>query len=129
MERPKILMVDDEPDITRYVKLGLERTSAYEVRTLNDPESTIEAALQFRPNLIILDVLMPGMDGGMVAAALGQDPELKGIPIIFMTAVVSGTDPKVVGEPSGGRSYLPKPIELSALLQRIESIVGKRAPY
>src|SRR5258706_15639749 len=82
----KILVVDDEVTITRLLKLNLEKTGAYVVREENRGAKAYAAAREFKPDLILLDVMMPDLDGGEVAAQLQADPLMKGIPIIFLTA-------------------------------------------
>lgn len=88
MEKKKILLVDDEKSFTSLLKLNLEETGRYEVRVENWPEDAIQAAREFRPNIILLDIIMPRMPGGNVAAQIKGDPELKNTPIVFLTAAV-----------------------------------------
>src|ERR1035438_4062424 len=77
--KKRILVVDDEPALTRMIKLTLEQTEQYEVRTENLGRKAIEAAREFKPELILLDVLMPDMLGSEIAAQLEQDPELSAV--------------------------------------------------
>ena len=77
--KQRILVVDDEPGLTRMIKLTLEQTGRYEVRTENLGRNTLESAREFKPDLILLDVLMPGMLGSEIAAQLQLDPELNAI--------------------------------------------------
>jgi CheY-like chemotaxis protein len=77
--KKRILMVDDEPALTRMVKLNLERTGNYEVRTENQGSKAIAAAKEFKPDLIFLDVMMPDMSGDEVAAQLKEDAQLASI--------------------------------------------------
>jgi len=88
MERKRILLVDDEKSFTSLLKLNLEETGSYEVRVENWPEDACAAAREFRPHLILLDIIMPRLPGGNVAAEIQQDPTLKGTPIVFLTAAV-----------------------------------------
>ncbi len=88
----RILLVDDEPDFTRLLRANLELTGVYEVQMENAPAQALATARAFRPDLIVLDFLMPGMDGGEVAAQIRADSELKRTPILFLTAVVSGQE-------------------------------------
>jgi CheY-like chemotaxis protein len=125
MRRPKILIVDDDAEFSGYVKLGLERTSAYEVRVVLEPESTIAAARAFMPDVILLDIMMPRMDGTMVAAALAKEPELKNIPIVFVTAILSRSDPRILLPSKTGPFYLAKPSEISEIERCIKSVIGK----
>ncbi len=88
MDKKRILIVDDEVGAARLLKANLEQTNRYEVRVENWPEDAAAAAHQFRPDLLLLDIIMPRMPGGDVVAAFEADPELKGIPIVFLTAAV-----------------------------------------
>src|SRR2546423_7827085 len=85
----RVLAVDDEPDVPRLVKWALERTGRYRVEVETTATDVVSAARRFRPELIILDVMMPEMDGADVAEALHADPDLRGIPVVFLTAAVS----------------------------------------
>jgi CheY-like chemotaxis protein len=88
MAKKRILLVDDEKSLTSLLKLNLEETGHYEVRTENWPEDALPAALEFKPDLILLDLIMPRMPGGNVAAQIDAEPKLKGTPIVFLTAAV-----------------------------------------
>jgi CheY-like chemotaxis protein len=120
MDPRKIIVIDDDSTITSFVSYILQFNKGYEVRSLNDPFRAVEAIREFRPDLIILDVSMPGMDGGEVAASLAADPSLRKIPIIFLTAVVSQNDPLTVRNPESGHVYLPKPVEPKDLIRCVE---------
>jgi two-component system OmpR family response regulator len=111
--RKKILVVDDEPSITRLLKVNLEATGDYLVRGENNALHAITAALEFQPDLILLDVLMPGMDGGELAARLQASARLGKVPVIFLTAVatkqdVSSHDDGLIG----GLPFLAKPVDM-----------------
>ena len=88
MGKKRILLVDDEKSLTTLLKLNLEDTGNYEVRAENWPEDAIAAAREFKPDLILLDIIMPRLPGGNIAALIDDDPELKGTPIVFLTAAV-----------------------------------------
>jgi CheY-like chemotaxis protein len=88
MAKKRILLVDDEKSLTSLLKLNLEETGNYEVRTENWPEDALPAAREFKPDLVLLDLIMPRMPGGNVAAQIDADPQLKGTPIVFLTAAV-----------------------------------------
>lgn len=88
MAKKRVLLVDDEKSLTSLLKLNLEETGNYEVRVENWPEDAIKAAREFKPDIILLDIIMPRLPGGNVAAAIDTDPELKGTPIVFLTAAV-----------------------------------------
>jgi len=111
-EKSRILVVDDQAQNTRLLKVYLERSN-YTVREENDAKAANSAAEQFRPHLILLDVMMPGMDGGELAAVFQANPMLKGVPIVFLTAAVTQGEVDASGGQIGGFSYLAKPIVLT----------------
>src|ERR1700690_1093659 len=118
--KKRILVVDDEPALTRMIKLNLEQTGRYEVRTENLGRKAIEAAREFRPDLILLDVMMPGMLGSEIAAQLEADPELRAIKFVFLTAMVTkGEELRSDGQ-IGGHTFLAKPISADDLCRVIE---------
>ncbi len=84
----RILLVDDEKSFTSLLKLNLEDTGQYEVRVENWAEDALPAAQEYKPDLILLDIIMPRMPGGNVAAQIKADPLLKDTPIVFLTAAV-----------------------------------------
>jgi len=120
MTKRRILLVDDEASLTRMLRRNLEATGMYEVQEENDGRNAVNAARQFMPDLILLDVMMPGTDGGDVSAQLGDDPRLKDIPIVFLTAIVSCEEVGSTGRTIGGKTFLAKPVKLEGLLTCIE---------
>src|SRR6185295_8945536 len=116
----RILIVDDEESFTRLLKLNLEVTENYVVRAENWAPKAVATAREFKPDLILLDVLMPGMDGGEVAAKLQADPRLNAVPILFLTAAVKKEEVGSYGGVIGGFPYLAKPLEAEDLIAWIE---------
>src|ERR1043165_4191119 len=88
MAKKKILLVDDEKSFTNLLKLNLEETGVYEVRVENWAEDAFAAAKEFKPDLVLLDIIMPRLPGGNVAALIKADPEIKDTAIVFLTAAV-----------------------------------------
>jgi CheY-like chemotaxis protein len=88
MEKKRVLLVDDEKSFTSLLKLNLEQTGAYDVRVENWGEDALATAREFKPHIILLDIIMPRWPGGNVAAQIKADPELKNTPIVFLTAAV-----------------------------------------
>ena len=123
--KKRILVVDDEPALTRMVKLNLERTGNYEVRTENQGSMAIQAAREFKPDLIFLDVMMPDMTGDEVSARLKEDEELSRIKFIFMTAIVTKDETESMGSNIGGNEFLAKPVKTDELLATIERVLGE----
>jgi CheY-like chemotaxis protein len=118
-EKKRILIIDDEVSFTRMVKLNLEKAGAFEVRTENLAGCAVAAAREFKPHLILLDVIMPTMDGGDVAAHIKRDRHLRDVPIIFLTATVSRREAGPAGMTSGGSLFLAKPISVEDLVKCI----------
>jgi CheY-like chemotaxis protein len=88
MAKKRVLLVDDEKSFTNLLKLNLEDTGQYEVRVENWAEDALGAAKEFKPDIILLDLIMPRLPGGNVAAQIKEDPALKETPIVFLTAAV-----------------------------------------
>ena len=88
MSKKRILLVDDEKSFTNLLKLNLEDTGQYDVRVENWAEDALTAAREFKPDLILLDIIMPRLPGGNVAALIKEDAALKNTPIVFLTAAV-----------------------------------------
>jgi CheY-like chemotaxis protein len=125
MDKKRILVVDDETGFTRMVRLNLEQTGVYEVREVNEGKAALTVAREFKPDLILLDVVMPDMDGGDVAAAFQLDPFLKKVPVIFVTAVVRKREAGTAGMVSGGALFLAKPVDAAELVEAIEAHLPK----
>ncbi|HWB61337.1 MAG TPA: response regulator [Chthoniobacteraceae bacterium] len=123
MNPRRILIVDDESGFTKVVKLTLEKSGNYLVQEENDAARAHSTARLFRPDLIFLDIVMPKIDGGDVAAQIRGDAALKHVPIIFLTAIVSNKE-ACANDMMGGFPFLAKPISLDRLVECIE----KHAP-
>ena len=118
-DKPCILIVDDNRDFTYSAKLALERTGRYSVWEENEPARAHQTAQRVKPDLILLDIVMPETDGGEVAARIESDPTLHRTPIVFLTALVTKaearSDLQIQGHP-----YLAKPISIPELVAAIE---------
>jgi two-component system OmpR family response regulator len=121
MKKSKILVIDDEPGFTRLLKLVLQR---YEILEENNSLHAIETANSFRPDLILMDVVMPGIDGGNLAAKFKGDTRFKHIPIVFLTAVVSSRETGEVPKTIGGLPFLAKPVSPDVLERCIEEYLN-----
>jgi len=124
MERKHILIVDDDENFTRMMKRALDRTGFYEVTVENAGSQAVGTARACQPDLILLDVIMPDMDGGDVVAALQRDLKLRKIPVVFLTAAVSKTEASSGSVVSGGFQFLAKPVTLKDLVECIEEKLG-----
>ncbi len=123
--KKKILLVDDEPDIIELISYNLERED-YDVRTADNGRDAIEIARDFLPDLILLDVMMPEMDGIETCAEIREYPELRKAMIAFLTA--RGEDySQIAGFDAGADDYISKPIKPRVLLSRIQALL-RRSP-
>lgn len=125
MQKRRILLVDDEADFTSLLKLNFEKTGAYEVREENRGEHALATASAFKPDLILLDVLMPHKDGGEVAAQLKADEALKDTPLVFLTAVVAKEEAEGRSGMIGGHLFIAKPVSPEELIVSIEKYLPK----
>jgi CheY-like chemotaxis protein len=119
--KPRVLVVDDEPLITEMVASVLE--ARFVVSTALSGQEAVQRARAERPALVVLDVMMPEMDGYEVARALRDDPETAAARILFCTAR-SGIDARLRGRDAGGDGYIVKPFELYRLAAQASSLVG-----
>ena len=87
--KKRVLLVDDEASFTHVLRLNLEKSGGYEVREENSGARALDAAREFHPDIILLDVIMPDMDGGSVASQIQAEEGLRGTIIVFLTAVRS----------------------------------------
>src|SRR6478609_7892334 len=108
-ERRRILIVDNDRNTTHLVKVLLEKTGHYLVFEENDATRAHQSARNFRPDLILLDVVMPETDGGEIAARIETDPELHNTPIVFLTALVTRAEARS-GLSIQGHPILAKPV-------------------
>ena len=108
--KKKILVVDDERNITAFLKTYLEDTGKFEVRTENSGESAFETAKAFRPDLMLLDIMMKDMSGDGLADKIKNEPNLRKIPIVFLTGIVTKEEVEANGGVIGGYPYIAKPI-------------------
>lgn len=123
----RILIVDDERDFCHFVKRNLEAEGSYDVATCSDATQAVEQVRVLRPDLVFLDLMMPGLDGNEIAAQLEADPELRTIPVVFLTAVVTQGETDAHDGRIGGRVFLSKPVDLEALLRMIDRVTKRRA--
>jgi len=126
-EKRRILIVDNDRDSTHLVKILLEKTGWYSVLEENDATRAHLSAQNFRPDLILLDVMMPGTDGGEVAAQIEGDPDLQRTPIIFLTALVTKAEANA-GLRIQGLRFLAKPVNIPELITAIEENLAAAAP-
>lgn len=124
--QPRILAVDDERAIVDIVRRLLER-EGYQVRTALDGEEALNVALEWRPDLAILDVIMPRMDGLELCRRMREDPRLSELSVIFLTSREAIED-RIQGFEAGADDYLPKPFDLRELALRIKALLRRARP-
>ena len=122
--KKRILAVDDQACNTRLLKLCLERTNDYEVREENDAMVAFSAAENFQPHLILLDVMMPGLDGWDLAGRIQANPKLKSVPIVFLTAAMTKKEIKAIDGRFWGYPFLAKPVVLTEVLACLNHHLG-----
>ena len=123
MSKGRILVVDDEEDILELVKYNLER-EGYLVDCVETGEEAIERATAIRPDGILLDLMLPGVDGIEVCRELRKNPDTRTIPIIMMTA--KGEEADVVsGLEVGADDYVPKPFSTKVLIARLRALLRR----
>jgi diguanylate cyclase (GGDEF)-like protein len=118
-----ILVVDDDPDIARFVEVNL-RSAGYDVSVAGDGEEALERAGELRPDLVLLDVMMPRLDGFEVAQRLRKNPQTANTSIIMLTAKALSSD-KVTGLQSGADDYIIKPFDPIELLARVKGTLRR----
>lgn len=118
-----ILVVDDDPDIARFVEVNL-RSAGYDVAVASDGEEALQRAGEMRPDLVLLDVMMPRIDGFEVAQRLRRNPQTANTSIIMLTAKALSTD-KVLGLTAGADDYIIKPFDPIELLARVKGTLRR----
>ena len=123
---PKVLLIDDEVDFTELLAANLEE-SGFEVRQVNDPTKAIQEAKSFRPDICVIDLVMPRMDGGDVVNALKAEPVLSVTPVLMLTALVEES----IEHPGelqmkGGLAFVSKTSDLEVIINAINRQLGLR---
>jgi len=123
METAHILVIDDDEIVARTIERSLRRED-FRVTITSSGVEGLKAARRRPPDLVILDIIMPGMDGFTVCEEMRSDPILKYVPILFLTAKIKGED-KITGFTAGADDYLCKPFNLDELILRIRAILRR----
>ncbi len=123
VKRELILVADDDEDIVRFVEVNL-RLEGFEVLTANDGQTAVDMALESLPDLMLLDVMMPNIDGFEVCQQLRHDPRTKNMSVIMLTAKSLSAD-KVVGLTAGADDYMIKPFDPVELVARVKSAIRR----
>tara|TARA_B100002019_G_scaffold84432_1_gene72849 strand:- start:6233 stop:6946 length:714 start_codon:yes stop_codon:yes gene_type:complete len=122
-ENNRILIIDDEPDLCELIEFQLQK-EGYKTSSLSNPLEAIGFARDFEPDLIILDIMMPGLDGLHLCSMLKVDSQLKDVPILFLSAR-SDADEKIKGFERGADDYLTKPFDNRELFARTKAILSR----
>lgn len=120
----KILVVDDEPDVASLLTLML-KSQGYNIISAGDGQEALEKARGENPDLILLDIMLPRLDGYKVARMLKFDENFSHIPIIMLTAKIQERD-KQMGMETGANDYVTKPFDTAALLGKIKDLLEKK---
>jgi CheY-like chemotaxis protein len=122
----RILLIDDEPHLTAMVRQALEATGLYLIKEENNSLRALHAARHFQPDLILLDVVMPDLDGRYVAQEIHADPALQDVPIVFVTNLAAAGEIGSVGF-FDGYTFLAKPFRISDLVSCVKEMLGDEA--
>jgi CheY-like chemotaxis protein len=118
-EKPRILIVDNNSQFARSARLLLDQSGKYAACTVIDPRRALEAGRSFKPDLVLVDLIMPQAEGLEVAAQLEADWALHGVPIVFLTSLITAEEAKD-GRRVYGHRILPKPTSSSELIELVE---------
>jgi CheY-like chemotaxis protein len=116
LHKRRILVVDDEECLTKLVALLLEQNNTYIVRVENNAAKAVSAAVEFHPDLILMDITMPSLDGGELASRMRANPVLQSVPIVFLTGSVTEEEVAENDGYIGGQRFLAKPFHADDLL-------------
>ena len=125
VEKTRILVVDDDVALARLVGIALEQTRLYQVKVENRASRALACAREFKPHLVLLDIDMPGLDGGSVAARLRADTSLPELCIVFFTSLLSQREAGQTFVRRGEDLFLPKPLDTAALVRSIETVLAE----
>jgi len=126
MCKTRILIVDDDPNLSRLAGMILEGSGKYDALIVNESGRALAAAVDFQPDLMLLDVDMPGKSGGDLARDAANDSRLRDIPILFLTGLVSRAEAGTAQMESGGMLFLAKPVEPALLLSTVARLTARQ---
>lgn len=119
----RVLVVDDEPDIREIAQVSLELVGGWEVTTATNGAEALQRAAEIRPEVILLDVMMPDMDGPTTFRRLQENADTAGIPVIFLTAKVQAADRRHFSD-LGVAGVISKPFDPLQLAQEVQGLLG-----
>lgn len=118
----RILIVDDSPTEI-HILTGILQKGGHEISTAPDGEKGVAAAREIKPDLVLMDVVMPGMNGFQATRQLSRDPETASIPVIIVTTKEQETD-RVWGLRQGAKDYVTKPVDEAELVTKVKAVLG-----
>ena len=124
MATKRILIIDDEIGFTQLVKINLEGTGRFKVGIVNNPLEALAFAQTFKPHLILLDVMLPRQTGGELLVELEADPQLKNVPVLFLTATTLSQLARAQHAAGKSRPIIAKPVAPQELIRRINASLG-----
>lgn len=124
MEKKKVIIVDDEILFLRIIKINLERTGRYEVEAVSDATNILSRIKAFNPDIILLDILMPKINGMEVCKMLSADPVGKKVPVIALSALDTDNVKATMYE-LGVIDFIAKPVEITELISRIDKALKR----
>jgi two-component system alkaline phosphatase synthesis response regulator PhoP len=125
MNKKKILIIDDEENFCNLLKKNIEQTGEFEVHTATNGEDGIRLVREIKPDLILLDIVMPEMDGGEVASLIRNDKSIKDTPIVFLTAIVREGEVSSEASFTRGYSVLAKTVTVGELIECIKKNIRR----
>jgi CheY-like chemotaxis protein len=120
----KILIIDDEEDFCYFTKANIEARGGVEVAICCDSRNAVRKVREERPDMILLDVMMPGVSGPEIAEELEDDVSTRNIPVVFATALVTGEETRRTNSAIGGRHFISKPVEINRLMFLMNKLLG-----
>jgi DNA-binding response OmpR family regulator len=123
MSKRRVLVVDDDVNLSRLAAMILENSGRYEPMIVNDPVRAISAAIQFQPDAMLLDVDMPKLGGGDLARAAAHDSRLRNVPVVFLTGLLTHEETGAGPVESGGQQFLAKPVDPAQLLACMDALL------
>jgi two-component system phosphate regulon response regulator PhoB len=126
MKKGTILVIDDEKDLIELVRYNLEK-EGFDVIAATDGQSGLEVVKKHRPDLVMLDLMMPGLDGLQVCQRLRADPRMGRVPVIMLTAKATEAD-RVVGLELGADDYITKPFSPREVVARVKAVLRRTSP-
>ena len=125
MEKKKVLIIDDEENFCKLVKKNIEQTGEFEVHIATNGEDGIRLAREIKPDLILLDIVMPEVDGADVATQMRNDKSIEDTPIVFLTAIVREEETSSQASFTRGYSLLSKTVTVGELIACIKENVRR----